>query len=363
MDGKSNLFDLKREKQELDQFLSTIAASDMPLSGPVKDTASAGESRQAEKKPLAEAAKQDIPRPRPLASADRTEEIYMQPAYQEKPASRAAEAIQPAAETTETKPKIKSSFLPDTEEKPVDVSLQSKRPPVESVKTVPSFEPTPFEDELKKQPAPASEETAIIADIETGRKIEDVHPTESESESEPEARTTGKGKRTGLLILLVVLLLAAAAWFYSGAIIQTAKSIPGVGGVIKGLVSAEKDVNLVNVRQRLVYNAKIGKSIRVVEGLAANISSQPISNIKITASLHDSGGSELIAMESFAGNILTDEKLETLDAGAIKAALQAAKGAPDKKVQPKGQTPFMIVFTSEPAGVFKMSVTPVDFTK
>ncbi len=358
MDGKSNLFDLKREKQELDQFLSAIAASDMPLSGPVKDTVSARESRQVEKKPLAEAVKQDIPKPRPLASADRTEDLYMQPAYQEKPVSRAAEAIKPDAETTETKTRIKSSFLPDTEEKPADISLQSKRPPEESVKPVASFEPKPFEGELKKQPAPASEETAIIADIETGREIEDVHP----AESAPETRTTGKGKRTGLLILLVVLLLAAAAWFYSGAIIQTAKSIPGVGGLIKGLVSAEKDVNLVNVRQRLVYNAKIGKSIRVVEGLAANISSQPISNIKITASLHDSGGSELIAMESFAGNILTDEKLETLDAGAIKAALQAAKGAPDKKVQPKGQTPFMIVFTGEPAGVFKMSVTPVDFT-
>jgi len=42
--------------------------------------------------------------------------------------------------------------------------------------------------------------------------------------------------------------------------------------------------------------------------------------------------------------------------------LKAPKGAAGK-IPPKGHVPFMIVFSSEPPGVFKMSISPVDFVK
>lgn len=363
MDNKSDLFDLKREKQELDSFLSTISGMDAPSVAPVKDTVPAHdpipaqEVRQEENIPVSEA-----PRPRPLSSAPKLEEAFIQPAYHEKPEPQVTD-IKPVKpiEDEEIKPKITSSFLPPLAEKkeepfPKILDIQELREPERPRAPEPSYRES-FEEKRKAQVLPP-EEKPLLADIERENKTVE----EALYEPVPEEKKSGKGKRTGLLILLVVALLAGAFWMYSGQIMNSAKSIPGVGSLIKSIVSVDKDVNLINVRQRLIENKKTGKSMRVIEGTASNVSSQTISNIKIAAKLQDASGSELIVMESIAGNILTDEKLENLDAGAIKAALLTSRGAVDK-IPPRGQIPFMIVFTGEPAGVFKMSVTPVDFTK
>ncbi len=363
MDNKSDLFDLKREKQELDSFLSTIAGTDAPSVNPAKNTVPVQEPipvqevRQEEDIPVSE-----VPRPRPLASAPKLEEAFIQPAYHEKPEPQAAD-IKPVKpiEEEEIKLQMTSSFLPPVVEKkeeplPKILDIQESREPERPRAPEPSYRDS-FEEEAKSQPLPP-EEKPLLADIEQENKTVE----EALYETAPEEKKSGKGKRTGLLILLVIALMAGAFWMYSGQVMNSAKSIPGVGSLIRSIVSVEKDVNLINVRQRLMENKKTGKSMRVIEGTASNVSSQTISNIKIAAKLQDASGSELIMMESIAGNVLTDEKLENLDAGAIKAALLTARGPVDK-IPPRGQIPFMIVFTGEPAGVFKMSVTPVDFTK
>jgi hypothetical protein len=100
----------------------------------------------------------------------------------------------------------------------------------------------------------------------------------------------------------------------------------------------------------------------VIEGIAENSTPRPVSKIKIVANLYNAEGAVLASTESFGGNIIIDEKLESLDAKGILAALKDVKTMEDR-VQPKGQIPFMIVFDSEPAGVFRLSVLPVDFKK
>ena len=100
----------------------------------------------------------------------------------------------------------------------------------------------------------------------------------------------------------------------------------------------------------------------MLEGIAENSTPRPVSKIKIAAILYNAEGSLLAKTESFGGNIIIDEKLESLDANGILSALKDVKTMEDR-IQPKGQMPFMIVFTSEPAGVHKLSVFPADFKK
>jgi hypothetical protein len=106
----------------------------------------------------------------------------------------------------------------------------------------------------------------------------------------------------------------------------------------------------------------LGKNIRILEGIAENSTDRPVSRIKIVANLYNAEGAVLASTESFGGNIVIDEKLESLDANGILAALKDVKTMEDR-VQPKGQIPFMIVFTSEPSEVFRVSALPVELKK
>jgi len=68
----------------------------------------------------------------------------------------------------------------------------------------------------------------------------------------------------------------------------------------------------------------------------------------------------LATTESFAGNVVIDEKLESMNTQEILSALKDSKTMEDR-ISTKGQMPFMVVFTDAPAGVFRISVMPVDF--
>ncbi|MBP1762407.1 MAG: putative rane protein, partial [Firmicutes bacterium] len=155
-------------------------------------------------------------------------------------------------------------------------------------------------------------------------------------------------------------------WLYperGGKTIEIIKSYIPVSKTNQGArFSSIQGINLIQVRQKLVYNTQIGRSIRVIEGIAENSTPRPVSKINIVANLYDAEGAVLASTESFGGNVIIDEKLESLDAKEILEALKDVKTMEDR-VQPKGQIPFMIVFVSEPAGVFRLSVLPVDFKK
>ncbi len=378
MDNKTDLFDLKREKQELDQFLSTIADLETPPSLPLKGAVPAVEPRPAELKKPFDHFELESTTLKPQAPAEKSVEAFRQPAQKDKPQASSDNAfmpkfadaipIRPSADS-DLKPKAKSSFLPgDEDEKSPAVhkitSAQGVKP-LESLKTMPRFGGSSYFEDKETPEPPQTPEQKIPQEAEPEKKAEPAVPFDYAPE-----KKAGKGKLLWIFLVVIVALLILFFWLYPemvgkmGNAIKT--SVPGTESVInagKSLFSTSApDVNLVNVRQRLVHNIKAGKSIRVIEGIAENASQKTISRIKISAILYDASGSKLATMESLGGNILMDEKLETLDANAIQAALQTGKGAADK-IPPKGQIPFMIVHTGEPAGVFKMSVSPVEFEK
>jgi len=62
---------------------------------------------------------------------------------------------------------------------------------------------------------------------------------------------------------------------------------------------------------------------------------------------------------SYAGNVLTDDELMNLPEEEILRRLSRPEGNNNSndKIVPNGQIPFMIVFTHEPPGVIKTTVT------
>ncbi len=345
MDTKSELFDLKKEKQELDQFLSTLADEETLTSPPPKEDTFF-----------------DIPKPTPRPTGfdfDEADQRYDQKTTPAKPADTEFEEIsfdKTPVKPLDSKPKITSSFLP------VDDEDKQTTQPLHAIKTPEAFKAATPPSKMDTTVEMAATKPSF--DIATEKKPESVETFDFA----PETAKKGKGKWIWFLLGLIIALLAVLLWLYPdtpgrvGSAIQTTVS-GALGGAGKGLFSPSvSDVNLTNVRQRLVHNIKIGKSIRVIEGVAENLSKKEISRIKMEAVLYDSNGTKLTTSESLGGNTLTDEKLENLDAKAIQTALQSGKAA-NEKIPSKGQVPFMIVFTDEPAGVFKMSVTPVNFSK
>jgi hypothetical protein len=379
MDNKTDLFDLKREKQELDQFLSTIADSELPASLSLKGAIPATDPRPTELKKPFDHFDLEQTKLSPKTVPEKPAETFRQIIQKDMSQVSSENAFMPkfgdsipirTSADGDLKQKAKSSFLPgDEEEKDQSlhkITIAHGVKPLESLKTMPRFGGSSYFEEKEVPEPPQAPEKKIPTEAEPEKKTE---PAVTYDYA-PEKKKIGKGKMIWILLVVVVALLGLFFWLYpetAGELGDTIKtSVPGSESVInagKSLFSASApDVNLVNVRQRLVHNVKLGKSIRVIEGVAENASQKVISRVKISAVLYDAGGSKLVAMESLGGNILIDEKLETLDANAMQSALQAGKGAEDK-IPPKGQIPFMIVFTTEPAGVFKMSVSPLDFEK
>ena len=121
-------------------------------------------------------------------------------------------------------------------------------------------------------------------------------------------------------------------------------------------------INLINVSHRFIKNTKLDRNIRVIEGMVRNNTAESIPRVKLLGELYDSEGSLLLTSKtSLSGNVLTDDKLESLDEDKIFSALSIAppSSLSEDMIPSGGQMPFMIVFTRESAGIFRMVVIPV----
>ncbi len=404
MDNKSELFDLEREKRELDTFLSTIAgdgASVFPSaksSVPVKEAPSslpksksafeAFEQEPVRMKPDQPAAKMEVPKP-----AGRKDKAYASE-FISKLMETDPDPLGRAEQSGSRSDKI-SSFLLMDEEKKADALPRVKVPsgvkPLESFKTMTRFDKTikseeripleskplemkPWEAKLPEmkpletkpleaklpevkplETKPLPEVKKAATDVRSGKKTETADPYDYSPK-----KGIGKGKLIWVLIIVVVLLLVGYLGFFSKSF------VPGVKNLFKTelgtATSSAKGINLLGVRQRLVYNVKLGRSIRVVEGIAENSTAQPVSKIKIAANLYAADGALLASMESFGGQILIDSQLENLDEAGLISELSKSRVSEDK-IPASGQIPFMIIFTKELAGVHRLSVLAIDYVK
>ena len=96
----------------------------------------------------------------------------------------------------------------------------------------------------------------------------------------------------------------------------------------------------------------------VVRGQVRNGYNHPRSGIRVTVKLYTAGNTVVKTATVFAGNLLSNQELASLDLIAINARLKNSAGASNMNVgvRPGRTVPFMAVFSNLPAGVEEYSV-------
>jgi len=96
----------------------------------------------------------------------------------------------------------------------------------------------------------------------------------------------------------------------------------------------------------------------VVKGQVRNSYNQPRSGMRVTVKLYKAGNAVVKTATVFAGNVLSNQELSSLDLIAINARLKNSTGANNMNVgvKPGRSVPFMAVFSNLPDGVDEYSV-------
>jgi len=220
--------------------------------------------------------------------------------------------------------------------------------------------------------APAAEEPKSEPEITDDKKISREEEVFGKAfKAKPEKPPTRSWVRAGVLFAIFAAMSAGYFGLYPDAGQQTirwmASNIPYFDRLVetdrKPVATVYHQIKFTDIKQRFVYNVPLGRNIRIVEGNAVNQTAFPVSAIKILGELYDSHGSVLTSKVSYCGNVLSDEKLSSLGEAEIVSALSIPQGSDlsNSKVLPQNQVPFMIVFTSEPAGVVRTTIMPISF--
>jgi predicted Zn finger-like uncharacterized protein len=96
----------------------------------------------------------------------------------------------------------------------------------------------------------------------------------------------------------------------------------------------------------------------VVKGQVRNSYNHPRSGMQVTVKLYAAGNAVVKTATVFAGNVLSNQELSSLDLIAISARLKNRSGANNMNVgvKPGRSVPFMAVFSNLPSGVDEYSV-------
>ena len=246
----------------------------------------------------------------------------------------------------------------------------------------------------KPQPALAGAERGFYPEIEkeislegidAGMGREDLSGPVGDEEKDGDAEereeelaevATGK-RRWGWIILKLFLLIffivivsgGISLWFFPEIRTQTLewaspwlRSVPfvekflGIGPAGRDAVSLP--VRIKDVRRRTVTNLLAG-NLHVIEGVAVNQSSHPLAGISVRLVISDAYDVTLGEKISYCGNTLTDAELGALAEAEIQRELSIPQGTDvsNERISPNGEIPFMIVFSQEPTGTVKTTVT------
>lgn len=329
MDEKNEVFDLNREKQELDLFLSSITREKVP---PVAVKWSHSETFMPGVLPSDSKSKPQIPDDK--ISTGKWE---------------------------------KTPFVLDKTSTKDSQNSTNKN----WMKTAASLDEIQLLDKTVKIDRQTSSFNSP-SDKKSFRQSYDINGDDEIRQFAPEE--VGSHKITWIALIIVFLILFFMAggflWFYpekkNQALQWMVSNIPYADTVLT-VDNEQKNpdtamIKFIDVRQRFIRNTSLGRDIRIIEGMVKNNTAANISKVKLLGELYDSEGSLLLTSKiSLAGNVLSDDKLENLGEDKIFSALSIAPASnlSEAKIPPMGQVPFMIVFIREPAGVFKLVVTPV----
>ena len=328
MDGKNELFDLKREKQELDLFLFSIAGEKAP---PVAAKGSPAETLMPVILPSERRSKTEIPDDKISTGKWEKTPFTLDKTF-----------------TKDARSNINQNWM-ETAKSLDETQLLDKSVKIERQTSSFNFPP----------------------DNKSFRQSYDVEINEEKRQFTPEDVASHKITWIALIIVFLILFFMAAGflWFYPE------KKNQALQWIVSNIQYADKvltidneqnnpdagKIKFIDVRQRFIRNASLGRDIRVIEGIVKNNTAANISKVKVLGELYDAEGLLLITSKiSLAGNVLADDKLESLDEDKIFSALSIAPASnlSEANIPPLSQVPFMIVFTREPAGVFKLVVIP-----
>ena len=111
------------------------------------------------------------------------------------------------------------------------------------------------------------------------------------------------------------------------------------------------------IAAEFVANSSAGM-LCVVKGQVRNSYNHPRSGMRVTVKLYAAGNTVVKTATVFAGNLLSNQELSSLDLIAINARLKNSTGASNMNVgvKPGRSVPFMAVFSNLPDGVDEYSV-------
>jgi len=171
-------------------------------------------------------------------------------------------------------------------------------------------------------------------------------------------------RRNPIMVAALILLLICAAgyWAYST---YFSKGVDPEQ--LLSLFSGNEDplANLENSEMKMRYyyvvNEQVGK-ILVLEGMVVNHSEYGKGRIKVRLSLYDKGGTLLGKTESYCGNILDLNELETLSKAEITKLLsvEGGKKLNNAHIKSNESIPYMLVVFSVPEGTDGFVVTVVE---
>jgi hypothetical protein len=112
-----------------------------------------------------------------------------------------------------------------------------------------------------------------------------------------------------------------------------------------------------SITAEFIANSSAGM-LCVVKGQVRNSFDHPRSGIQLTIKVYGAGNAVVKTATVFAGNLLSNQELSSLDLIAINARLKNNTGTNNMNVgvKPGRSVPFMAVFSNLPAGVDEYSV-------
>ncbi|MRR37982.1 DUF3426 domain-containing protein, partial [bacterium] len=185
---------------------------------------------------------------------------------------------------------------------------------------------------------------------------------EAEDEEEPErprASFWTPGRLVAYSILVFLVVGSVYFWLNPGITRDVLNFVsPGTGDRVLGPtpkaspVTAVGGINFAEVKERFTKSTASG-DLLVISGLAVNEYEYPVGKVRLRGKILDNTGKLLGEIETFAGNLLTDEEMNRLSDKEILAELQKPEGSdmPNTGIRSRASIPFMIVFMNPPKEV------------
>ena len=237
---------------------------------------------------------------------------------------------------------------------------KSKRP---RAKQEPAAAPKPLTPaDVISPPDPSAPPKPLegITTQATGTPVAEEEEAEDEEELErPRASFWTPGRLVAYSILVFLVVGSVYFWLNPGITRDVLNFVsPGTGDRVLGPapkaspVTAVGGINFAEVKERFTKSTASG-DLLVISGLAVNEYEYPVGKVKLRGKILDNTGKLLGEIETFAGNLLTDEEMNRLSDKEILAELQRPEGSdmPNTGIRSRASIPFMIVFMNPPKEV------------